>query len=103
MTTKLIVIYDQPEDAEAFFKHYEQVHTPLVKKTPGLQKLVLNQIVGDVFGGSAPYIAIAEMDYRDHKTFEAAMRSPENQAVADDLTGFAKGKVKVLVAESEDK
>ena len=103
MTTKLIVIYDQPEDAEAFFKHYEQVHTPLVKKTPGLQKLVLNQIVGDVFGGSAPYIAIAEMDYPDQKTFEAAMRSPENQAVAADLISFAEGKVKVLVAESTDK
>ena len=35
MTTKLIVIYDQPENAAAFFKHYEQVHSPLVKKTPG--------------------------------------------------------------------
>src|SRR6266850_7657106 len=103
MTTKLIVIYDQPENAEAFFKHYEEVHTPLVKKTPGLQRLVLNQIVGDVFGGSPPYIAIAEMDYPDKKTFEAAMRSPENQAVAGDLIRFAKGKVKVLVAESEDK
>jgi uncharacterized protein (TIGR02118 family) len=103
MTTKLIVIYDQPENAEAFFKHYEEVHAPLVKKTPGLQRLVLNQIVGDVFGSSAPYIAIAEMDYPDQKTFEAAMQSSENRAVADDLTSFAKGKVKLLVAESEDK
>jgi uncharacterized protein (TIGR02118 family) len=102
VTTKLIVIYDQPENAEAFFKHYEQVHSPLVKKTPGLQRLVLNRIAGDIFGGAAPYIAIAEMDYPDLATFDAAMRIPENHAVAADLMSFAKDKVKVLVAESQD-
>ena len=102
MTTKLIVIYDQPEDAEAFFKHYEEVHTPLVKKTRGLQRLVLNQIVGDVFGSSAAYIAIAEMDYPDRETFDAAMKSSENQAVGKDLMSFAKGKVKVLIAQSDE-
>jgi uncharacterized protein (TIGR02118 family) len=40
MTIKLIVIYEQPADSEAFFKHYEEVHTPLAKRTPGLQRLV---------------------------------------------------------------
>jgi uncharacterized protein (TIGR02118 family) len=103
MTIKLIVIYEQPADSEAFFKHYEEVHTPLVKRTPGLQRLVLNRITGDAFGGSAPYAAIAEMDYPDPQTFEAAMKSSENQAVAADLMSFAKGKVKVLVAESGEK
>src|SRR5258708_12837126 len=85
MTTKLIVIYDQPEDAEAFFKHYEEVHMPLVKRTPGLQRLVLNRVVGDVFGGSAPYLAIAEMDYPDRETFDAAMKSSTNQSAAKPL------------------
>jgi len=102
VTTKLIVIYDQPENAAAFFKHYEQVHSPLVKKTPGLQRLVLNRIAGDIFGGAAPYIAIAEMDYPDRETFDAAMKSSENQAVGKDLMSFAKGKVKVLIAQSDE-
>ncbi len=100
MTIKLIAVYDQPEDAEAFFKHYKEVHTPLVKQTPGLQRFVLNRIVGDAFGGPAPYAAIAEMDYPDRETFDAAMKSSQNQAVAKDLMSFAKGKVRVLVAES---
>jgi uncharacterized protein (TIGR02118 family) len=102
VTTKLIVLYEQPEHAEAFFRHYEQVHEPLVKKMPGLQRLVLNRIAGDIFGGASPYIAIAEMDYPNQEAFDAAMRSPENHAVAADLMCFAKDKVKVLVAESED-
>jgi uncharacterized protein (TIGR02118 family) len=102
MTVKLIAIYDQPEDAEAFFKHYADVHTPLVKQTPGLQKLVLNRVTADAFGGAAPYALIAEMDYPDRETFDAAMKSPENRAVGKDLMSFAKGKVKVLIAESTD-
>ena len=103
MTTKLIVIYDQPDNTEAFFKHYEAVHAPLVKKTPGLQRLVLNRITGDAFGGPSPFVAIAEMDYPNQETFDAAMQSSENQAVAADLMSFAKDKVKVFVAESEEK
>jgi uncharacterized protein (TIGR02118 family) len=39
MTIRLIVEYDQPEDVKAFFKHYKKVHIPLVKQTPGLQRL----------------------------------------------------------------
>lgn len=78
------------------------MHAALVKKTPGLQRLMLNRISGDIFGGASPYIAIAEMDYPDQATFDAAMRSPENYAVAADLMRFAKDKVKVLVAESAD-
>jgi hypothetical protein len=45
---------------------------------------------------------MAEMDYPDRETFDAAMKSSENQAVAKDLMSFAKGKVKVLVAESDE-
>jgi uncharacterized protein (TIGR02118 family) len=87
--------------ADAFFNRYKEVHTPLVKQTPGLQRLVLNRVVGDAFGGPAPYAAIAEMDNPDRQTFDAAMKSPQNQAVAKDLMSFAKGKVKVIVAESD--
>jgi uncharacterized protein (TIGR02118 family) len=97
---KLIALYDPPDDPAAFFKHYETVHAPLVKKTPGLQSFVLNRVTEDMFGGQPPYVLIAEMTYPDRATFDAAMRSPENQAVGQDLTSFAKGKVRVLLADS---
>jgi uncharacterized protein (TIGR02118 family) len=97
---KLFVIYDRPDDPEAFFKHYETVHAPLVKKTPGLRSFVLNRVTEDVFGGEPPYVLIAEMTYPDRASFDAAMKSPENQAVGQDLMSFAKGKVRVLVTDS---
>ncbi len=99
---KLIAIYDRPDDPEAFFKHYESVHAPLVKKTPGLQSFVLNRVTQDLLGGEPSYVLIAEMTYRDRATFDAAMQSPENQAAGQDLMSFAKGKVRVLVTDSAE-
>lgn len=99
---KIIAIYDRPDDPEAFFRHYETVHAPLVKKTPGLQSFVLNRVTQDMLGGEPPYALIAEMTYPNRTTFDAAMKSPENQAVAQDLMSFAKGKVRIVVADSAE-
>ena len=97
---KIIAIYDRPDDPESFFRHYETVHAPLVKKTPGLQSFVLNRVTEDIFGSEPPYVLIAEMTYPDRAAFDVAMKSPENQAVGQDLMSFAKGKVRVVVADS---
>jgi uncharacterized protein (TIGR02118 family) len=102
VTSRLIAIYDHPDDPAKFLAHYESVHAPLVRRTPGLLRLVFSRISGDVFGGPAPYFAIAEMDYPDRKTLEAAMKSPEQNAVGKDLMEFARGKVRVLIADSDD-
>ena len=96
---KVIALYDPPDDPAAFFRHYETVHAPLVKKTPGLQSFVLNRVTDDLLGGAPPYVLIAEMTYPDRATFEAAMKSPENAAAGQDLMSFAKGKVRVVVAD----
>jgi uncharacterized protein (TIGR02118 family) len=99
---KVIALYDPPDDPAAFFKHYETVHAPLVKKTPGLQSFVLNRVTADAFGGVPRYALIAEMTYADRASFEAAMQSPENQAAGQDLMTFAKGKVTIVVADSAE-
>src|SRR5258707_10446011 len=35
---KVVVLYKNPKNAEAFDKHYSSVHIPLAKKIPGLKK-----------------------------------------------------------------
>jgi uncharacterized protein (TIGR02118 family) len=102
MTIKLIAVYDRTPDPAAFFNHYESVHAPLVRRTPGLQRLTLNRISTDLFGGEAPYIAIAEMAYADRQSFDQAMQSAENRAVVADLMSFAKDKVRIFIAESDE-
>ena len=37
MTYQLTALYHHPEDVEAFDRHYDGTHVPLVTKLPGLR------------------------------------------------------------------
>jgi len=97
---KLIALYQTPDDPDAFMAHYNDVHMPLVRQTPGLTEAVAQRVRGNAMGGDAPYFMIAEMTYPDKATFDAAMASPENRAAGKDLTTFASGKVTLLITET---
>ncbi len=96
---KLFAMYAQPADEAAFLRHYNEVHTPLVEKIPGLARLVVNRVQAAPLGGEPPYFLIAEMHFADNASFTQAMRSPENRAAGDDLADFAQGLVTLLVVE----
>ena len=98
MKYKLIALYRQPEDVDAFEQHYRDVHCPLVEKVPGLERVVLNYGVPAPWGAAPEYYLIAELVFPDEATFNAAMASPENAAAGKDLRGFAKGIVTLMVA-----
>ncbi len=99
---KLIAMYERPADEAAFFEHYDTVHAPLARRVPGVQKLVVNKVTADAFGGEPRYVLIAEMHFANRATFDAAMKSPENRALGADLMSFAKGIVTVLFADSTE-
>ncbi len=99
---KLIALYQRPDDPEAFMRHYREVHVPLVKRLPGLQKLVLDTVTADAFGGEPQLALIAEMHFADRDAYKTAMRSQENQAAAADLASFAEGLATVLVTDSDE-
>ncbi|EGK07267.1 EthD family reductase [Kroppenstedtia eburnea] len=96
---KLIALYRHPEDQESFDKHYEQVHTPLVEKMPGLKKLEVTRIQGAPMGGEAKYYLEAAMYFADRAALDAAMSSPEGKASAKDLMGFAGSLVTMMIGE----
>ncbi len=50
MAVKLFAFYDKPADEAAFWKHYKEVHTPLVHKLPGLQSFTVNRVTGSPMG-----------------------------------------------------
>src|SRR5690606_41863368 len=90
---RVVALYKQPEDVDGFMRHYEEVHTPLVRKVPGLAGLEVTRITADAFGGEAPYFLMAVMTYPDRGTFDAAMRPEENRAVAKDPLTLRRGRV----------
>lgn len=97
---KLIAIYSKPEDLAAFDRHYREVHTPLARKMPGLQKLEVSAIRASPMG-EPRYHLMAEMYFADRAALDAAMASPEGRAAGKDLMGFAGKLVHMMIADVE--
>ncbi len=95
---KLIALYKKPSDTQAFDEHYNNTHTPLVKKMPGLKKLEVSRITSAI-GGEAKFYLLAEMYFDNEDALNAAMASPEGKAAGKDLMDFAGGLVQMMIAE----
>jgi len=98
---KLIAYYRRPDDYDAFLRHYRDVHLPLVRKIPGLAGLEVIEVKRSLVG-EFPYVVAASMSYPNRDVFRAAMQSPEQAAVAQDLENFAAGLVTAVQAETID-
>ena len=91
---KLIVVYRIPRDPAEFDRYYAQVHTPLVKRMPGLRRLEVTRLTGTPSGASDLY-QIAELYFDNAAAREAALASNEAKATEADLSKFAEGIVSV--------
>ena len=98
---KLIALYRTPENAGDFDSHYFDVHTPLVKKWPGLRKLEVARITGAPIG-EAKHHLIAEMYFDDEDAMQRALASSEGKATARDLMEFAGNLVTLFFAEVKE-
>ena len=95
---RLIVLYNTPDDVDAFEAHYRDVHTPIVMRYPGLRELRLSKLSA---AGPAvqPYHLMAEMFFDDRGALDAAVASDAGRESARDLRNFAAAGVQVFVAE----
>jgi uncharacterized protein (TIGR02118 family) len=98
---KLIALYKTPNDTAAFDAHYEHVHTPLVKKIPGLRKLEVARITGAPIGEPQHYL-IAEMYFDNQDSMQRSLATPEGKATARDLVSFAGSIVTMFYAEIKE-
>ena len=98
---KLIALYKTPDNPAEFDKHYNETHTPLVKKMPGLRKLEVARITGAPIGEPKHYL-IAEMYFDSLDALNASMASAEGKATARDLMSFAATLVTMFYAEVKE-
>ncbi len=96
---KLIALYRQPADPEAFDKAYFETHLPLIDKVPGLQKTIINRFTRTLMGDDL-YL-MAELHFADKEALKTAMKSPEMAAAGENLNSFAEGLVTLLFAEEQ--
>ncbi|PWJ25009.1 uncharacterized protein (TIGR02118 family) [Branchiibius hedensis] len=89
MTSTLYACYSQPEDEQAFDRHYEQVHSKLGLALPGLRAFTGTKPAAGPDGAPPAYYFIAALTFDDDAALSAALSGPEGQAAVDDLANFA--------------
>ena len=100
MAVRLIVLYSPPEDAAAFDAHYRDVHTPIVRRYPGLRDLRLTRPAG-VAGRDPAFYLVAEMAFDSRADLEAALASDAGRESGLDLRNFAGAGLTMLIADDE--
>ncbi|MBP2366316.1 EthD family reductase [Pseudonocardia parietis] len=98
---QVTVLYNQPEDPSAFDKYYDEVHTPLAKKLPGLQRMTVSRPAPGPDGTQPPYHLVAVLEFADAAAFQSGMGSAEGQATSADLANFAGAGVTLLTGPSD--
>jgi uncharacterized protein (TIGR02118 family) len=98
---KLVALFRRPDDVQAFDQHYNEVHAPLMRRVPGLERMEVTRNL-QAFRGEPQYYLIAEMYFRDREAFDRAMASEENRAAGKDLMSFARDYVTLLYGEVEE-
>ncbi len=78
---RLLVLYNKPNDAEAFHKHFDEVVAPLAKKMPGVRRYTVSRDVMPSQSGE-PYYMVAEIDWDDMESLKRDFESPEGKAAA---------------------
>jgi uncharacterized protein (TIGR02118 family) len=82
MTARFLALYETPADPEAFDRHYQQVHIPLLRRLPGLRRYSVSRDVTTLHG--TPYYLVTELEWDTMGELRAAFGSPEGQATAAD-------------------
>ena len=98
MVAKLIALYKQPAEPQAFDKIYFGEHIPLAKQIPGLQLVEVSKITG---APDAPpqYYLMAELYFENMDAIKAGLESPEGKAAQAQAMSFAADLVTLLFAE----
>ncbi len=90
---------------EQFVKHWVEIHAPLAHAVPGLRRYVQNHIRGerrrvDIGETVIEIDGIAELWFDNPAVFEAAVKTPEMQALHADGARFI-GRIKTYVVEEK--
>jgi uncharacterized protein (TIGR02118 family) len=98
---RFLVLYDTPQDPEAFERHYRDVHIPLARNLPGLRRYSVSRNGIPIRGGE-PYYLVAELDWDDLAALREAFQSPVGQATAQDVSNLATDGVRSMIYEVEE-
>ena len=92
----VVALYKKPADPAAFDTYYAQKHAPIAKMLPGLVSYTISRGLDE----TAPYYLVAVLTFPSLEALNAAVSSPQGQAVLADLENFAQAGVDILTFEN---
>ncbi|MCL3817299.1 EthD family reductase [Aeromicrobium wangtongii] len=100
MTTKITIIYDNPQDEATFEAGYpEQVG--LAKNLPGLQRFEAAKVWPKEDGSPTPAYRLFDMYFEDYDAANAAVTTEEAAALFPKIFELATGGVRIVFADVE--
>ena len=100
MSTKITVIYDNPQDPAAFEAGYPEQRT-LAQKIPGVQKLESSKVWPKEDGSPTPAYRLLDMYFADYEAASAAVNTEEAGAFLPSVFELATGGVRIVFADVE--
>jgi uncharacterized protein (TIGR02118 family) len=101
MSTKITIIYDNPENADAFEAGYpEQVR--LAGRLPGVERVVSARVWPKEDGSPTPAYRLVDLYFADYDTASKAVATPEAGELVGHVKKLATGGVRIVFAEVEE-
>src|SRR5687768_13299877 len=100
MTTKITVIYDNPEDIESFERAYPNQLT-LAEAIPGPVSMETSRVWPKEDGTPAPAYRLVDLYFADYDAASDAGTSPEARRLLSSIATLATGGVRIVFADIE--
>ena len=102
MKARLIVLWSEPTDVEAFEEHYRGEHIPLAKRMTRLRSYTVSRNVRLV-RGEEPYYIVGELEWDSLADLTSDFQSPEGRATAEDVEVLSQwNRVRSMTYEVEE-
>lgn len=95
---KLVALWTEPSDPEAFDREYVAEHLPMVLKVPGITRAVASKVL------QGSYYRMAELFADGAEAMQSAMHSPEGRdlvAHADHLQEKYGSRLDILIVDEQ--
>jgi uncharacterized protein (TIGR02118 family) len=101
MSTKITVIYDNPDSAEVFEAGYpEQI--ALARKLPGVQRVEGARVWPKEDGSPTPVYRLFDMYFADYDAASKAVATPEAAQFVGQVKKLATGGVRIVFTDIEE-
>jgi uncharacterized protein (TIGR02118 family) len=99
MAVKITITFGRPVDADAFERHYVDVHAPLVRDLPGLRAYEFGRALTNFDGSPPDAFWVVSLTFADEDAMRASFASAAGQLTVDDMPNFITGTMTSVVSE----